>query len=80
MRTIRHPLSGAVYDLNDDGTITVALDGETGLFTKDGVWISGAVRTADPHVCGWIGGKEMVSRHRQNAENFQAANASGGAA
>lgn len=77
MRTIRHPLSGALYDLNEDGTITVSRDGASGLFTKDGVWLSGSVRSADPHVCGWIGGKDLPSRHRQGAESYLEASTTG---
>ena len=30
MRTIQHPLSGALYDLDDDGNIVVTLDDKTG--------------------------------------------------
>lgn len=65
MHAIRHPLSGAVYDLEADGTITVSLDGQKGSFTTDGVYLSGMVREADPHLCVWIGGKRMPSRYEQ---------------
>ena len=42
MRTIRHPLSGAAYDLQDDGTVkVVAKDGSVGIFDKHGNWQSG---------------------------------------
>ena len=51
MRTIKHPLSGALYDLDDDGHIVVTLDDKTGIFTKEGVWLSGEIRTADAHFC-----------------------------
>jgi hypothetical protein len=69
MRTIKHPLSGAVYDLDVDGTIqVVAPDGRRGVFDARGVWISGDVKQADPHLCLWIGGKELPSRVRQAAD------------
>jgi hypothetical protein len=71
MRTIRHPLSGAMYDLDADGNIVVSLDGKSGVFTKAGVWLHGEIRTADAHLCGWIGGRDLPSRHRQAAETFQ---------
>ena len=64
MRGIRHPLSGATYDLEDDSTIVVEKDGKSGRFGLDGRWISGEVRSADPHLCQWVGGKRMASRHR----------------
>jgi len=63
MRTIKHPLSGAVYDLEADGTIRVqAKDGRVGKFDKNGVWLDGDVRQADPHLCLWIGGRPLPGR------------------
>jgi hypothetical protein len=68
MRTIQHPLSGALYDLTEDGTIQVtARDGSVGLFDKDGRWISGDLRQADPHLCVWIGGRELLNRFQEAA-------------
>lgn len=68
MRTIKHPLSGAVYDLTDDGSIQVVTrDGRTGLFDRHGRWLSGEARQADPHLCLWIGGKELPNRFQQAA-------------
>ena len=70
MRGIRHPLSGATYELEDEGTIVVEKDGESGRFGLDGRWISGEIRSADPHLCQWVGGRRLLSRHRRvvNAE------------
>ena len=69
MRTIKHPLSGAVYDLDTDGTIrVVAVDGRSGVFDAHGVWISGECKQADPHLCVWIGGKELPNRFQQAAD------------
>ncbi len=68
MRTIRHPLSGATYDLQDDGTVkVVATDGSVGIFDKTGTWRSGALQQADPHLCLWIGGEELPNRFQQAA-------------
>lgn len=69
MRTIKHPLSGAVYDLDADGTVqVVTTDGRRGVFDAQGVWISGDVKQADPHLCVWIGGKELPNRFQQAAD------------
>ena len=68
MRAIRHPLSGAIYDLQPEGSIRVEKDGKSGLFRADGSYISGDIYFADPHLCGWIGGHDLPSRHRQAAE------------
>jgi hypothetical protein len=68
VRTIRHPLSGATYDLQDDGTVkVVAKDGSIGIFDKHGTWQSGSLKQADPHLCLWIGGKELPNRFQQAA-------------
>lgn len=68
MRTIKHPLSGALYDLTPDGTIHVTKDDRSGLFTEHGVWLGGEIRQADPHLCLWIAGKQLPNRFQQAAE------------
>ena len=67
MRTIRHPLSGATYDLTEQGTIVVDKSGVSGEFTEHGVWLSGQLKQADPHLCGWIAGKQLQNRFQQAA-------------
>ena len=62
MRQIRHPMSGALYDLNEDGTVTVTKDGQEGNFDARGRWLSGALRTADPQLCGWMAGSATPRR------------------
>jgi hypothetical protein len=69
MRTIQHPLSGATYDLTERGTILVQKQGRTGEFTEHGVWLSGEIKQADPHLCLWISsGQQQPNRFRQAAE------------
>ncbi len=68
MPKMRHPLSGVIYDIADDGTIVLEKDGRTGRFTKQGHYLDGDIKTADPQLCGWIGGVQLPSRHQQMAE------------
>jgi hypothetical protein len=68
MRTIKHPLSGALYDLTADGMIEVTKDGRRGLFTSKGVWVEGDIRQADPHLCLWVAGKQLPNRFQQAAQ------------
>lgn len=69
MRTIQHPLSGAIYDLLEDGTVQVVTrDGRRGVFDKHGRWLSGEAKHADPHLCLWIGGKELPNRFQLAAD------------
>jgi hypothetical protein len=72
MRTIKHPLSGALYDLIDDGIIEVSKDGLAGRFTSNGVWLDGEIRQADPHLCLWIAGRQLPNRFQQAAAALSA--------
>lgn len=67
MRSIKHALSGAIYDLRDDGTIEVSKDGRTGVFTSTGTHVSGDIRHADPHLCLWLAGPSLPNRFAQAA-------------
>ena len=60
---LRHPLSGAIYTLQGDGTVLVeAHDGPSGIFRADGSWLKGALRTADPQFLGFIAGPSLPQR------------------
>lgn len=55
MVTFRHPISGAVYETDDDGLVVVRDDqGREGRFHPDGRWHSGELRAADAHACGFV--------------------------
>jgi hypothetical protein len=63
MRQRRHALSGALYEVCDDGSVrVVARDGTEGRFTSDGEWLSGDLRHCDPHLTGWLAGPQLASR------------------
>ena len=52
---LRHPLTGDTYTQRDADTVLVETsDGRSGLFTRDGEWIRGEVREADPHMAGIV--------------------------
>jgi hypothetical protein len=60
MRRRQHALSGAIYEVRDDGNLDVtARDGSTGVFAPNGEWIEGDVHHADPHLCGWLAGPQL---------------------
>lgn len=54
MSGLKHPLSGAVYDLTEDGNVEVTTRDSTGVFDNNGVWISGDLRSCDPQMCNWV--------------------------
>ena len=54
-----HPLTSAVYERQDDGSVLVTeTDGRCGWFTPEGDYIRGEVRAADPHIIDWVGGRQ----------------------
>jgi len=59
MRRRRHPLSGAIYEVGEDGLVYVDKAGVKGVFTKGGVYVSGELTTADMHLCGWLAGPQL---------------------
>jgi len=80
MRKIEHALSGAVYEWADDdlGPVLVTdREGRQGRFDRDGRWVHGDVRRADPEMCRWIvsggrasGGAASRSRRFETEETF----------
>lgn len=54
MRQLKHPLSGAIYELDADGNVVVSRPGASGVFTRDGAWLGGEICQADPELCRWI--------------------------
>jgi len=59
---LRHPFGRALYIRTEDGKIRIEDDGKTGLFNRDGSWIEGELREADPQFCGWVAGDRVTRR------------------
>lgn len=80
MRKIEHALSRAVYEWapDDRGPVMVTeRDGRQGRFDRDGRWVDGELRSADPELCRWIvsggkspGGAAGRSRRFETEETF----------
>ena len=76
MRGIIHPFSKALYERDDscpddevvpaNVRILVSLNEKTGLFTGQGRWVSGDIKEADPHLCGWIAGPRIGNHRLEN--------------
>lgn len=53
--SMTHPFDPeTVYELMDDGNVRVSKDGKSGIFTGEGIHLSGEIREADPQVCNWV--------------------------
>ncbi len=72
MRQLRHPLSGAIYELDEEGRVFVTRDGTSGLFTGDGAWLGGDLRWADPELCRWIRSGNNPSPRLKSSRRFTA--------
>jgi hypothetical protein len=52
-----HPKTKQVFRLLADGTVEVQdPSGQSGVFTRDGGWLSGDLRYADAVMCDFVGG------------------------
>ena len=70
MRTRVHPLSGATYDVRPDGLLDIVKDGVSGVFDREGRWVSGDLRSYDPQLCGWLAGPQLPAGAPGNSKDF----------
>ena len=70
MRRRRHPLSGAMYEVRDDGLVEVDQDGAIGVFSSDGDWVEGELHHADPHLCLWLAGPQVPAAMAKNPKDL----------
>jgi len=56
-KSMKHPVTGYVYSLTDDGRVQVSdpASDRFGIFDSTGRWFSGDIRDADPQILGWVG-------------------------
>jgi hypothetical protein len=55
MATMTHPFdTDSLYELTEDGNVRVSNGNSVGIFTGEGIHISGDIREADPQLCNWI--------------------------
>ena len=70
MRRRRHPLSGAIYEVRNDGLLDVSLGDKVGVFTPQGEFVRGDVHHADPHLCGWLAGPQVPASMAKNPKDL----------
>ena len=61
MPQLKHPISGAIYTLQDDGFVEVDNNGLKGRFRFDGAHVSGELRMADPNMLMWLAGPQLLA-------------------
>jgi len=72
MRTRKHPLSGAIYDVRPDGLVEVTKGDLRGVFTYEGHQVEGNLHSVDIHMCGWLGGPQLPEGTPGNPKDFSA--------
>jgi hypothetical protein len=68
---MKHPLSGAIYELCDAGVRVTTTDGRAGIYEPGGHWISGWKFGVDKHMCEWIGNGPREPEDLSNNRRFR---------
>lgn len=56
MASLYHPFdTEALYQVDEDGNIRVTRGNSVGIFTSEGIHLSGDLKQADPQLCVWVG-------------------------
>ena len=73
-RRVQHPLNGWIYEATDDGLVKVTTpDGKWGLFTPNAEPVEGELGDVSPHLCTWVGGRQIEQSQLDKAVAEQAA-------
>lgn len=72
VRGLRHPLSGATYEEGGERTVVVSKGEVSGVFSRNGEWISGELKSADPEMCRWVTSGENQSARLKSSRRFTA--------
>lgn len=56
MASMYHPFdTEALYQADEDGNIRISRGNSVGVFTAQGIHLSGDIKQADPQLCVWVG-------------------------
>ena len=56
MASLYHPFdTDVLYQCDEDGNIRLTQGNSVGIFTREGIHISGDIKHADPQLCVWVG-------------------------
>lgn len=78
MPVLKHPMTGAMYTLREDGLVDIENNDRVGTFYFDGRHESGELRHADPHMLLWLAGPQLpdgsdVRKNRPSSPSSQPA-------
>jgi len=56
MASMYHPFdTDTLYQADEDGNIRLSNGNSVGIFTNEGIYLSGDIKHADPQLCVWVG-------------------------
>ncbi len=58
---IRHAFGDVAYQLTEEKLVHVNDGSHEGLFTGEGIWVSGDLRECDPQMCVWVSNQHETS-------------------
>lgn len=62
MASMYHPFeTDVLYQVDEDGNIRLTNGNSVGVFTNEGIHISGDIKHADPQLCVWVGNNPDMS-------------------
>jgi hypothetical protein len=62
---VRHPVSLQLYRAESAERVRVEGNNGWGLFTQDGVWVEGPIRSADPTFCRWLASAHSLAERQR---------------
>jgi hypothetical protein len=69
LRFHRHPYAPLRFAAYDDKRVRVEGDDAWGEFTRDGVWLEGPLRHADPIFCRWVCSERIYNERIAKAKD-----------
>ena len=68
MASLYHPFdTDVLYQCDEDGNIRLTQGNSVGIFTREGIHISGEIKHADPQLCVWVGNNPAPATMFQRA-------------
>lgn len=68
LRFYRHPYAPLRFAAYDGQRVRVESETAWGEFTRDGVWLEGPLRHADPIFCRWVTGEHIFNQRIATAK------------
>ena len=62
---LRHPYTAQTYELAGENRVRVKDGNKSGLFDRDGTWLEGDLKSADPMLCRFLASDWVMKERRR---------------